>query len=93
MQPSSTSSGSTKIPMHAIPERIVGANVPGDCFGIGERSFLTLTYRVDFSKLRRSITWSSMSEPLTVDFTERWLPQYSHCTDLETYSRQSSLIA
>ena len=26
-------------------------------------------------------------------FTERWFPQYSHCTDRDTYRRQSSLSA
>ena len=39
------------------------------------------------------IVQDAPSAPLDVDFTERWLPQYSHCTERDTYSRQSSLIA
>src|SRR5436190_591208 len=38
-----------------------------------------------------SLTCSSVSSPLLVDFTERWLPQYSHWIERDTYSLQSSL--
>jgi hypothetical protein len=31
--------------------------------------------------------------PLAAALIERWLPQYSHCTERETYSRHISLMA
>src|SRR5581483_279269 len=53
-------------------------------------AFWRSSYFVDFSKLSRSLTWSSMTAPLVVARTERRLPQYSHSTERETYRRHSS---
>ena len=53
MQPSSTSSGSLKLPVEALPECVVGLEMPDDCFRIGEGGFLAVVIAAGFFEVQQ----------------------------------------
>ena len=74
-----------EMPVHALPERIVGIEMPGDRLGIGQRRLLALAVVRGLLEVQEVVsTWSSMMAPLVVALTERWLPQYSQFTERDT---------
>ena len=70
--------------VHAIPERIVGIEVPRNRFGVSEHSLLTVIEAGGFLEVQKIEDVIFDHGAALVAFTERWLPQYSHCTERET---------